>query len=747
MAIEIGELRGIISLQDQFSGPINNVAKALGLSSESFRAVTQFAGLAAAGVAATTGAIVALGIQGGKVATMQDSFDALTRSVGETNDAMLEATRSGTKGLISDFDLMAASNKAILLGLPVTSQSMGTLATAATVLGRAMGQDAKKSLDDLTTALGRSSPLILDNLGLTVKVSEANETYARSLGKSASDLTEAEKKTAFYNAAMTAAQQKVQDLGGIHLTFADRVQQGKVMVENFVDSLGLAVAKSPVVAAGLDTVMKAIQGAFGSDQQQTVKALMGFVNDFAIGLTYVGQVGVVAATVLVTAWAGIELAVLSVLTVIGKVGTGLVSLVAGAAQLANEIPGLRDATAGFASGATKLALAMDEVTAGLAEQTGEANKALAGHSALQQKLDQVGGVLINVRTAMEAAKNATVDLGTAATTGAGGVRDLADAGALSAESAKALELGLRAAQEAIYTIHDEGVANFQAFQEEMALANMNGLERQLADIEMARQRQIASLQQFAALFSAEYERMALVVNEAYARQTASAIESYAAQAAAAVNAGATSVAAAERNLATAKRGYAEMLASGKATYEQLQAARETVDKAEEELDENRKQEKLANIALVAESAADILRSLFGKSKTAAIAAAIIDTFAAVAKTLSAYPWPFSLAPAAAALAAGLAQVEKIRSTDAGFALGTPDTRFLDFGRSSLELLHGHEAVVTPKQAASVAGMVEEALKRQDERMTEELKGLREDLRSVGEWLPTAIAHAGMLARA
>ncbi len=155
---------------------------------------------------------------------------------------MLGSMRGATSGLISDFDLMAAANKAILLGLPVTASSMGTLAQAATVLGRAMGRDAKTSIDDMTTALGRSSPMILDNLGLSVKVGEANEAYARSLGKSADALTEGEKKQAFYNAAMAAAQQKVADLGGVHLTFGDRVQQARVIVGNMVDSLSRAVA-------------------------------------------------------------------------------------------------------------------------------------------------------------------------------------------------------------------------------------------------------------------------------------------------------------------------------------------------------------------------------------------------------------------------------------------------------------------------------------------------------------------------
>lgn len=151
--------------------------------------------------------------QGSKLPAIRESFDRLTAGLKQNGTEMLQSMGTATKGLVSNFDLMTSANKAMLLGLPVTTQSMGELAKTATILGKAMGQDATKSLDDLITALGRSSPMILDNLGLTVKVGEANEAYAAKLGKSADALTDAEKKMAFYDAAMEAARRKTAELG------------------------------------------------------------------------------------------------------------------------------------------------------------------------------------------------------------------------------------------------------------------------------------------------------------------------------------------------------------------------------------------------------------------------------------------------------------------------------------------------------------------------------------------------------
>lgn len=179
--------------------------------------------------------------QGAQLPALESSFRRLSRGVGEDADAMLKSLQKGTQGMVTNFDLMQSANKAMLLGLPVTTESMGTMAEAATKLGRAMGQDATKSLDDLITALGRSSPMILDNLGLTVKVGEANEAYAAKLGKSVEALTDAEKKMAFYEAAMEAARRKVDELGEQTLTLAEIATAAWAKVGNAVTSAAATI--------------------------------------------------------------------------------------------------------------------------------------------------------------------------------------------------------------------------------------------------------------------------------------------------------------------------------------------------------------------------------------------------------------------------------------------------------------------------------------------------------------------------
>jgi hypothetical protein len=229
------DLHALASATQKLEPPLSLADKAAGLLKSTFGQFT-LANLAASAISSLTSSLMDFAAQGVKLPAIQQSFDRLTSGLKQNGAEMLANMRAATQGMVSNLDLMQSANKAMLLGLPVTAQSMGELAKAATTLGRAMGQDATKSLDDLITALGRSSPMILDNLGLSVKVGEANETYAAKLGKAVEALSDAEKKTAFYAAAMEAARRKTAELGEHTRTLTEIAQSAWTKIGNAVTS-------------------------------------------------------------------------------------------------------------------------------------------------------------------------------------------------------------------------------------------------------------------------------------------------------------------------------------------------------------------------------------------------------------------------------------------------------------------------------------------------------------------------------
>jgi hypothetical protein len=194
----------------------------------------------AAGVAGT--AMVAVGVQMFRAASQADRLttatDNLAKALGETDDEMITGITSAAKGMISDMQAARAANQAMMFKIVENKEQMQELAQIAVVLGNAMGQAAGKSIEDMTLGLGRQSKMILDNLGIIVNVEQAYEDYAESLGKTASALTDAEKQQAFTTAALEAGRAKAEELGGVAVDSAGKVDQLTAAWANFYVEFG-----------------------------------------------------------------------------------------------------------------------------------------------------------------------------------------------------------------------------------------------------------------------------------------------------------------------------------------------------------------------------------------------------------------------------------------------------------------------------------------------------------------------------
>lgn len=363
---------------------------------ESFEAVGKGLSITAGGVATITAGIVALGVRGSTVLEMERSFGALARSVGDTGSEILKVTRSATKGLISDMDIMSSVNKGILLGLPITSREMGTLAQTAVVLGKAMKQGPTESLNDLIVGLGRGSPLILDNLGITINATEAYRAYAASIGKSADALSDKEKTLAIYRAALDSAGKKVEELGGIQLTFKDRLQQGRAWIGNTIDGLGKLVATSPAVNAAFDSIIAGMSDAFGGDTQELIQRFGGYVNSAAILLVDLAGAGVKTAKFITDAFYSVRWVMFGVLETITALVSGLLDAGATAVEFAAKLPG-GSVFEGIAKGARWAADAAKMAVLSFDESRRGAEVSM---SAADRMFDTVLGGLSTMRAAM-----------------------------------------------------------------------------------------------------------------------------------------------------------------------------------------------------------------------------------------------------------------------------------------------------------------------------------------------------------
>ncbi len=185
------------------------------------------------------------------VESLRGAFDNLTASVEGTADGFLKKLQVATRGVVSNMNLLRITNQAVLLGVVRSQDEFAELATIARRLGSAVGRDTVDALSDLSTGIGRQSRLILDNLGIIIKLGPANEAYARSLGKTVDQLTDAQKRTAFFNSTMDAARKKVLDLGEDLPSLADAVGKFTAQLSNTVTIFAQAfVGAGPFQAIG-----------------------------------------------------------------------------------------------------------------------------------------------------------------------------------------------------------------------------------------------------------------------------------------------------------------------------------------------------------------------------------------------------------------------------------------------------------------------------------------------------------------
>ena len=155
-----------------------------------------------------------------KSALLDNMSRAFTNLQGGTENASIaiENLRFATNNTMSSFDLFQQANNAMILGVSKNSEELAEMFDTAQRLGRALGVDTARSVESLITGIGRQSRLMLDNIGIIVKSEEAYEEYAKELDTTVDKLTDADKKQAFFNAAMKAGKDALKDLGDEQLT-------------------------------------------------------------------------------------------------------------------------------------------------------------------------------------------------------------------------------------------------------------------------------------------------------------------------------------------------------------------------------------------------------------------------------------------------------------------------------------------------------------------------------------------------
>ncbi|MGV0975798.1 MAG: hypothetical protein ACOYBO_07710 [Azonexus sp.] len=210
-------------------------------------------------------AAVELGKLGAASLEMKDSFEQTARSIGANGAEILAAMRTASGGMVQDTELVADANRALLMGAADSAEEFSKLMEVARVRSDAVGISVGEAWSALAEGIGRAQEKQLYVLGINLDLVKVNEDYAASLGKTAGQLTEAERKQSLFNAVIKDSAAVVAAAAASGLSDADKIDQAAVSWENLKTTLG-EVFSGPVASA-MQTVADILDGINSAGKQ------------------------------------------------------------------------------------------------------------------------------------------------------------------------------------------------------------------------------------------------------------------------------------------------------------------------------------------------------------------------------------------------------------------------------------------------------------------------------------------------
>ncbi|MHA1661867.1 MAG: hypothetical protein ACTSWQ_00965 [Candidatus Thorarchaeota archaeon] len=223
-----------ITAEDKSQGAVNSAKKnaksleeGVGKVGGAIKGAFTVAAIMATAVAVgkATQAVYEFSRQAAELSQIQSAFESMTMQAGSMASDVIANMQRMSAGTVSELELMSAANKAMLFDIDIDKldELMGVARASATALGGSVQQ----MFSDLVTGIGRASPMILDNLGLQLKVGEATAAYAAELGKTVAELTAVENKQAILNATLEAGEALMLKVGdaATELTDLEKFQQ------------------------------------------------------------------------------------------------------------------------------------------------------------------------------------------------------------------------------------------------------------------------------------------------------------------------------------------------------------------------------------------------------------------------------------------------------------------------------------------------------------------------------------------
>lgn len=215
-----------------------------------------------------------------EAANVKRAFDQVPDSAN-----LFKTLKNNVKSAIPDLEIMRSA--IVGLGLGATAEQLDIFSRFARLEGVRKGSDTLKVFNDILSGVLRGSTELLDNFGITLtQLNQELETLSvDKLNKSASKLTQLEKRMLSVDAAANIMNRRLAASGEIALTDAEKIQQMSAEFENAKVAIG-GIISGPVISV-FSSIRDVIKG-LTDDMADQVQNFVTFRNETKAATTAAG---------------------------------------------------------------------------------------------------------------------------------------------------------------------------------------------------------------------------------------------------------------------------------------------------------------------------------------------------------------------------------------------------------------------------------------------------------------------------
>lgn len=167
-----------------------------------------------------------------------------------------------TQGAMSMQDAMRSTALAASSGM--SDKDIKRMTEVARNASLALGRDIPDSMDRITKGIAKTQPELLDELGIMARVIPAQQEYAKQLGKSASSLTDFEKRQAFANAVLAEGERKFKNIDLPTNPYSQLLSSIQNLAQSGFEVLNKAIAPVASLLASSPTGLALVLGGIAS---------------------------------------------------------------------------------------------------------------------------------------------------------------------------------------------------------------------------------------------------------------------------------------------------------------------------------------------------------------------------------------------------------------------------------------------------------------------------------------------------